>query len=98
MSEGLKLAREILGGSVRSKTVDLLAQEVLRLYTEVEWHATSQLHTHEEKIAHARACLDSPTRYAMGADMPCPRGHVRPGHHPPCPAMLDDEAVCTCGQ
>lgn len=23
---------------------------------------------------------------------------VRPGHHPPCPAMLDDEAVCTCGQ
>ena len=23
---------------------------------------------------------------------------VRPGHHPPCPAMLDYEAVCTCGQ
>jgi hypothetical protein len=23
---------------------------------------------------------------------------VRPGHHPPCPAMLDSEAVCTCGQ
>jgi len=23
---------------------------------------------------------------------------LRPGHHPPCPAMLDSEAVCTCGQ
>jgi hypothetical protein len=23
---------------------------------------------------------------------------VRPGHHPPCPAMLDSEACCTCGQ
>jgi hypothetical protein len=26
------------------------------------------------------------------------RPKVRPGHHPPCKAMLDDEAVCTCGQ
>ena len=24
--------------------------------------------------------------------------HLRPGHHPPCLALLDDEAVCTCGQ
>lgn len=23
---------------------------------------------------------------------------VRPGHHPPCKAMLDSEAECTCGQ
>lgn len=23
---------------------------------------------------------------------------VRSGHHPPCPAMIDSEAVCTCGQ
>jgi len=23
---------------------------------------------------------------------------VRPGHHPPCPAMLDSEAECRCGQ
>ena len=22
----------------------------------------------------------------------------RPGHHPPCRAMWDSEAVCTCGQ
>lgn len=28
----------------------------------------------------------------------CTRRHVRPGHHPPCKAMLDSEAVCTCGQ
>jgi hypothetical protein len=28
----------------------------------------------------------------------CNRAHVRPGHHPPCKAMLDSEAVCTCGQ
>ena len=26
------------------------------------------------------------------------KARVRPGHHPPCPAMLDGEAVCTCGQ
>jgi hypothetical protein len=26
------------------------------------------------------------------------RNSKRPGHHPPCPAMFDSEAVCTCGQ
>lgn len=26
------------------------------------------------------------------------RRQVRPGHHAPCKAMLDSEAVCTCGQ
>lgn len=29
---------------------------------------------------------------------PCAKDHVRPGHHPPCKAMLDQDAICTCGQ
>lgn len=37
-----------------------------------------------------------PVQAELAAERARPK--VRPGHHPPCKAMLDDEAVCTCGQ
>ena len=37
-----------------------------------------------------------PLQAALAVERSKPK--VRPGHHPPCKAMFDSEAVCTCGQ
>ena len=78
-------ARE-LGGDRRMQPKDIqTTHDVVRwLRHYVEWRETSR-----DMMIRA---VDVLTKEGY------PSQRVRPGHHAPCPAMLDSEAVCTCGQ
>ena len=90
----LDVAREQVAAMTTERNTWRMDAEANREEVRIRGDALAEL---RDQVRELMAEVEQLKRAVHPASV-CIRPHVRPGHHPPCKAMLDQDAVCTCGQ